>query len=178
MDLLFLSPEFLVFLFLTVDLHHQLKSASLLRPELKNILQSLAGMPVCVIIDVLAREAIPVIDLAFTAPVFNSALESQCSGVIRFNLQSLLQFLKGEWIFFLFKPRTGGVQQLRECFSPDRAIELPPERANGSVHVAFGLEFAENFSCELKIAFLQRFGSTLQPRTSAFGIEELDRLVA
>ena len=77
MDLLFLLPEFLVFLFLTVlHLRHQLKSASLLRPELKNILQSLAGMPVCVIIDVLAREAIPVIDLAFTAPVFNSALRA------------------------------------------------------------------------------------------------------
>jgi len=51
-------------------------------------------MPVGVIVDVLPREAIPVIDLAFAAPVFNSALQSQRGGIVRLDLQGFLQLLQ------------------------------------------------------------------------------------
>jgi hypothetical protein len=39
---------------------------------------------------VLPGQTIPVVDLAFAAPVFNPALQSQRGGVVRFNLQRLL----------------------------------------------------------------------------------------
>src|ERR1700677_1435892 len=98
--------------------------------------------------------------------------------LFRLNLQSFLQFLQREWILFFIKPGARSVEQLRKRFSPNRAVELTAQRTNGSVHVAFGLKLAEDFFGELKIAFLQGFGSALQPRPGAFGIEKLDRLVA
>src|ERR1039458_2076255 len=91
MELLFLLAEFLVLLLLTVDLGQQLQRAFFLGTELENILQRLAGMRVGVIVDVLPRQAIPVVDLAFATPVLNSALQSQRSGVVRLDLQSFLQ---------------------------------------------------------------------------------------
>ena len=75
MELLFFLAELLVFLLLAVDLGEQLERAGLFGPELENILQSLAGMRVGVIVDVLPGEAIPVVDLAFAAPVFDSAFQ-------------------------------------------------------------------------------------------------------
>ena len=61
---------------------------------------------------------------------------------------------------------------------PDRAIDLPADRAEGVVHVALGFDFAEYLAGELKVAFFQRLGGALQPRPGTFGIEKLDGLVA
>jgi len=46
-----------------------------LGPELENIPRSLAGVPVGVIVDALPGEAIPIVDLAFAASVFDPALQ-------------------------------------------------------------------------------------------------------
>src|SRR5208337_923028 len=172
------SPEFLVFLLLTIDLGQQLQRARFLRPKLENVLQRFASMPVCMIVDMLPGQAIPVVDLAVAAAVFNSALQSQCGCVIRFDLQRLLQFLQGERIFFFFEARTCGVEQLRKSLAPHSAIESPAQRADGFIHVAFCFEFTKDFSGELKVAFFQGLGGALQTRTSTLGIEKLNRLVA
>ena len=166
MELFFFLAKLFIFLFLAVDLRQQLQRAGFLGPELENILQSLAGMRVGVIVDVLPRQAIPVIDLAFAAPVFNPALQAKRGGIVRLDLQSFLQLLQRERIFFFFKPRAGGIEQLRKSFSPDRAVELAAQRANGSVHVAFGLEFAQDFSGKLEVAFFQGLGGAQQPRAA------------
>src|ERR1700677_1435891 len=77
MKLLFLLTQLFVFLFLAVNLGQRLQRTGLLRPELENVLQRLAGVPVGVIIDVLPRQAIPVINLPLAAPVFNPAFQAQ-----------------------------------------------------------------------------------------------------
>jgi len=72
MQLLFLLAKFLVFLFLAVDFRQQLERAGLVRPELQNILQSLAGIWIGVIVDVLTSHGDTIVDLAFAAAVFRS----------------------------------------------------------------------------------------------------------
>jgi len=94
MNLFFLLPKFLVFLFVTIDLREQLEGTSFLRPELKNILESLTGMALSVVVDVLPRKSIPVIDLSFAAPVFNSAFQGEGNRVVRLDLQGFLQLLQ------------------------------------------------------------------------------------
>ena len=172
MELFFFLAKFLVLLLLAVNLGEQLQRARFLGPELENILQSFAGVRVGVVVDVLPGQAIPVVDLAFAAPVFNFALQRQRGGVVGFDLQGFLQFLQRERIFLFFKTRPRGIEQLRKRFAPDRAVELAAQRADGGIHVAFGFEFAENFSGKLKVAFFQSFGGALQARPSALGIEK------
>ncbi len=148
-------------MFLAIDLGQQLERAGFIGPQLKNVLQGLAGMRVGVIVDMLPGQAIPVVDLAFAAPVFNAALQRQRGGVVRLDLQRFLQLLESQRIFFLLKARAGGIKQLGKRFSPDRAVELAAQRANGVVHVAFGFEFAEDLPGKLEIAFFQGFGGAL-----------------
>ncbi|MGB8834203.1 MAG: hypothetical protein WCC95_18780, partial [Candidatus Sulfotelmatobacter sp.] len=102
---------------------------------MENILQRLAGVPIGVILDVLPRQAIPVINLPFAAPIFDPAFQAQGGGIVRLHLQNFLQLLQRERILFFVKPGARGIEQLRKRFSPDRAIELTAQRANGSVHV-------------------------------------------
>src|SRR5258708_5091204 len=178
MKLFLLLPQFLILLFLAVDLCQQLESPRLLGPELENILQSLAGVTVGVIVDVLARQSIPVINLTFAAPVFDAALQSESGGIVRLNLQSLLQFLEGERIFLLLKSRPRGIEQLRKGLATDRAVEAAARRPNGIVHVAFGLKLAKNFARKLKVSFFKSLGGTLKAGPSTLGIKKLDGLVA
>ncbi len=178
MDLFFFLAKFFVLLLLAVDLGKKLQSARFFGTKLQNILQSFASVSVSVIVDVLPREAVPVVDLALAAAVFNFALQSERSGIVRFDLQGFVQLLKRERIFFFFKSCARGIEQLSESFSADRAVELASKRADGSIHVTFGLEFTENLAGELEVAFFQSLGGALQARASALRIEKFDRLVA
>src|SRR5271155_3892770 len=110
MELLFLLAKFLVFLLLAVDFRQQLQRTHFFGPELENILQSFTSVGVGMIVDVLAREAIPVVDLALAAPVFNAALQGQRGGVVGLDLQRLLQLLESERVFLFFKTRSSGVE--------------------------------------------------------------------
>src|SRR5258708_13851385 len=163
MKLFLLLPQFLILLFLVVDLCQQLESPRLLGPELENILQSLAGVTVGVIVDVLARQSIPVINLTFAAPVFDAALQSESGGIVRLNLQSLLQFLEGERIFLLLKSRPRGIEQLRKGLATDRAFEAPPRIPNGIVLVASVLKLPTSFARKLKVSFFNTLRGTLKP---------------
>ena len=74
MNLFFFLAKFLVVLLLAVHVGQQLEGTGFARTQLQNVLQRFACVRIGVIIDVLAGEAIPVIDLALAAAIFNPAL--------------------------------------------------------------------------------------------------------
>src|ERR1019366_5670705 len=159
------------------NFREQLQGASFFGTKLQHILQGFAGMRVGVIVDVLPRQAVPVFNLLFAAPVLDLALQGQRGGVVGLDLQRLLQFLKSQRIFVFLKSRPGRIQQLRQSLAADGVVELAAERLNVRVHVAFGFDLAENLASELKVAIGERLSDTLQTRASALRIEELDGLV-
>ena len=177
MQLLFILAEFLVLLLLAINFRQQLQGASFFGTKLQHILQGFAGMRVGVIVDVLPRQAVPVFNLLFAAPVLDLALQGQRGGVVGLDLQRLLQFLKSQRIFVFLKSRPGRIQQLRQSLAADSVVELAAERLNVRVHVAFGFDLAEDFAGKLEIAVSERFGGTLQSRASTLRIEELDGFV-
>ncbi len=177
MNLFFFLAQLVVFLLLPVYFADQLQGPRLFRPELQNILQRLPRMNVGMIVDVLSRQPVPVLDLPFAAPIFDSALERQSRRIVRLDLQSFLQLLQGERIFLLLESRPCRIEQLPQSLAPHGSIKLSPQRSHSRIHVAFGLQLSENFSGKLQIAILQRLGSPLQPGASAFRIEYLNRLI-
>ena len=106
----FVLTKLLVVLLLAIHFRQQLQGARFLGPKLQHILQGFARMRIGMIVDVLPRQAIPVFNLLFAAPVLDLALHRERDGVVGLDLQRLLQFLQCQRILLFFETGPGRVQ--------------------------------------------------------------------
>jgi len=176
-NLHFFLAQLVVFVLFAIHLSDKLQRPAFLGPKLQHILQGFAGVRVGMIVHVLARQAIPILDLLFAPPVFDLALQRQRLRIVGLHLQYVLQLLQRQRVFRLFEAGLGCFHKLRNRFAPHGSVELMTQRTDRGVDVAFRLQFAKNFSGKLVVTGFQRLGGALHPRSGTSGVEEFDGLV-
>src|SRR5712691_12355126 len=107
-------------------------------------------------IDMLARQPDPLLDLAGAPALLDLALETERRRVARVEPQHFLDLLERERIFLFFEPRAGALHQLRNRALPRHLIDLRPQHRQLRVDGAFGLELADDLAGKLVIAAFER----------------------
>ena len=174
----FFLAQPVVFLFLAVHFAQQLHGARFRGPQLQHILQTFAGVKVGVIVDVLLCETVPVLDLPFTAPALDLALQAHGRCVARLQLQNFLNLLQGQRILIFLEAGLCAAQQLRHRFLPNRPVQLPPQRCKRSIDVALCFQSRQQLAGVLMIAFLQSLRRAFEPGTQLGRVKKFNRLIS
>jgi hypothetical protein len=153
-QLLFLLPDLKVILLPTCNFSQKLQRLSILRPQLNHILECIACMRKCVVFDVLARQAKPVIDLLIGAAALNAGSQAECFRVSWINLQHFLQLLQRQRVFLLFEARASVSDELGQGILTKSLLDSSLHGGDCWIKMTFGLKLAQYFRGKLQIVLL------------------------